>query len=100
MSLLNGQGEDNMLDIVYISSNTCGICSLYKGTWRRLKDARPAHSYREYMIYSKADTALALNLYGTDQVPHIVIMKDGKKIDEIVGANRLKTLLEKVDSLS
>ena len=87
------------VDLICISSNSCGICTLFKGTWRRLQQERPDWRYREFMIYSQADTRMMQQLYGVDRVPHIAITVDEVRVGEIVGTRRLRDLIAEVDSI-
>ena len=87
------------VDLIFVSSNTCGLCTLFKGTWRRLQQERPDWRYREFMIYSQSDVRMMQQLYGVDEVPHIAITVDEVRVGEIVGTRRLRDLITEVDSI-
>lgn len=87
------------VDLIYISSNNCGICRLFKGTWRRLQEERPDWRYRESMIYSLSDARMMKQLYDVDEVPHIAITVDEVRVGHIVGARRLRDLITEIDSI-
>jgi len=87
------------VDLIYISSNKCGVCIIFKGTWRRLQQERPEWRYREFMVYSPSDARMMNQLYGVDQVPHIAITVDEVRVGQVIGSRRLRDLITEIDSM-
>lgn len=87
------------INIILITKNNCGICNLFKGTWRRLQAERPDYIYFQNIIYSDADARLMRTLYKVDSVPHIAVLVDEQHVGDIIGMKKLETLLEEIDSI-
>jgi thioredoxin 1 len=72
-----------MLEVKKFSASWCGPCKILAPTFNEVKNSFSGVSFNEYDVDDSADVA---SQFGIRSVPTVVLVKDGKEIKRIVGA--------------
>jgi thioredoxin 1 len=72
-----------MLEVKKFSASWCGPCKILAPTFNEVKNSFSGVSFNEYDVDDSSDIA---SQFGIRSVPTVVLVKDGKEIKRIVGA--------------
>ena len=73
-----------MLEVKKFSASWCGPCKTLAPTFNEVKNSFSGVSFSEYDIDDSSDVA---SQFGIRSVPTVILVKDGKEVKRIVGAN-------------
>jgi thioredoxin 1 len=73
-----------MLEVKKFSASWCGPCKTLAPTFNEVKNSFTGVVFNEYDIDDSSDVA---SQYGIRSVPTVLLVKDGKEMKRIVGAN-------------
>jgi thioredoxin 1 len=73
-----------MLEVKKFSASWCGPCKTLAPTFNEVKNSFSGVLFNEYDIDDSSDVA---SQYGIRSVPTVLLVKDGKEVKRIVGAN-------------
>ena len=72
-----------MLEVKKFSASWCGPCKTLAPTFNEVKNSFSGVSFSEYDIDDSSDVA---SQFGIRSVPTVLLVKDGKEVKRIVGA--------------
>jgi len=72
-----------MLEVKKFSASWCGPCKILAPTFNEVKNSFSGVSFNEYDIDDSSDIA---SQFGIRSVPTVLLVKDGKEVKRIVGA--------------
>ena len=72
-----------MLEVKKFSASWCGPCKTLAPTFNEVKNSFSGVSFNEYDVDDSADIA---SKFGIRSVPTVILVKDGKEVKRIVGA--------------
>jgi thioredoxin 1 len=72
-----------MLEVKKFSASWCGPCKTLTPTFNEVKNSFSGVSFNEYDIDDSSDVA---SQFGIRSVPTVLLVKDGKEVKRIVGA--------------
>jgi thioredoxin 1 len=72
-----------MLEVKKFSASWCGPCKTWAPTFNEVKNSFSGVSFNEYDIDDSSDVA---SQFGIRSVPTVLLVKDGKEVKRIVGA--------------
>lgn len=73
-----------MLEVKKFSASWCGPCKTLAPTFNEVKNSFTGVLFNEYDIDDSSDVA---SQFGIRSVPTVILVKDGKEVKRIVGAN-------------
>jgi thioredoxin 1 len=73
-----------MLEVKKFSASWCGPCKTLAPTFNEVKNSFSGVLFSEYDIDDSSDVA---SQFGIRSVPTVLLVKDGKEVKRIVGAN-------------
>ena len=73
-----------MLEVKKFSASWCGPCKTLAPTFNEVKNSFTGVLFNEYDIDDSSDVA---SQFGIRSVPTVLLVKDGKEVKRIVGAN-------------
>jgi thioredoxin 1 len=73
-----------MLEVKKFSASWCGPCKTLASTFNEVKNSFTGVLFNEYDIDDSSDVA---SQFGIRSVPTVILVKDGKEVKRIVGAN-------------
>jgi thioredoxin 1 len=73
-----------MLEVKKFSASWCGPCKTLAPTFNEVKNSFSGVLFNEYDIDDSSDVA---SQFGIRSVPTVLLVKDGKEVKRIVGAN-------------
>jgi thioredoxin 1 len=72
-----------MLEVKKFSASWCGPCKTLAPTFNEVKNSFSGISFNEYDVDDNSDIA---SQFGIRSVPTVLLVKDGKEVKRIVGA--------------
>ena len=72
-----------MLEVKKFSASWCGPCRTLAPTFNEVKNSFSGVSFNEYDVDESSDVA---SQFGIRSVPTVILVKDGKEVRRIVGA--------------
>ena len=72
-----------MLEVKKFSASWCGPCKTLVPTFNEVKNSFSGVSFNEYDVDDNSDIA---SQFGIRSVPTVILVKDGKEVKRIVGA--------------
>jgi thioredoxin 1 len=72
-----------MLEVKKFSASWCGPCKTLAPTFNEVKNSFSGVSFNEYDVDDNSDIA---SQFGIRSVPTVLLVKDGKEVKRIVGA--------------